>query len=68
MSNILTSNIIKLGLIKYGVSTLDAARILNLSVQTVRNQSNSKNPTLATIKKYADIFDIEASELIALSE
>lgn len=68
MSNKLTNSVIKLGLVKYGVSTLEAARILNLSVQTVRNQSNSKNPTLATIRKYADIFDLEASELIALSE
>ena len=60
--------VIKLALIKYRVSTKDAADYFGITTQKVRNQANSNNPTINTIKAYAGLFDIKPSELIALGE
>ena len=60
--------VIKLALIKYRVSTADAAEYFGITTQKVRNQSNSNNPTMNTIKAYAELFGIKPSELIALGE
>jgi len=64
----LTGRVILLGLIKYGITKEDAAKSLGLSALTVRNQCRSKDPKLSTIRKYANLFNIKSSELIALSE
>lgn len=68
MSVKLTGRVIRLGLIKYGITKQMAANKLGLSVFTVRNQLNSKDPKLSTISKYAELFGISTSELISLSE
>jgi len=65
---ILTGQILRLALVKSGINQISAAEKLGLSVHTVRNQCKSNNPKLSTVTKYAELCNMKASELIALSE
>lgn len=62
------TNILKLGLVKAGISQVEASEEFGVSISTVHRQCKSDNPTLSTIIKYAQLSGLKASELIALSE
>ncbi len=62
------SNILKIGLVKAGISQVEASEQFGVAISTIHRQCNSENPTLSTIIRYAQLCGLEASELIALSE
>jgi hypothetical protein len=63
-----SNKILKLALVKSGISQVTASEWMGVNLSTVHRQCNSQNPTLSTIVKYAGICNMKPSELIALGE